>query len=151
MQQEINLSNLFSTYSSSLVIAKDADEPRPIYCVTCQDIAIGNAFMEDYNYFELEECKLALKPLSAITDEDCLTIASILEFYDASDSYNIWCVKQVILENPTMFIRYDEAFIRYNEARDTLRLLGYDCGYMHILSLIEDGCYAVDITKLQTP
>ena len=37
------------------------------------------------------------------------------------------------------------------EICDTLRLLDYDMGYMHIPSLIEDGRYAIDITKLQKP
>ena len=150
MQKEINVLALFAGYTECKVFNKiDGrlyDQIVNIDFLNKQLYLYRNA--DKASWHPLASCLLLLKSLSTISDKDCLTIAPILNLHDANDTYNIFCVKQMIIEKPEEYIATKEGFSKYNEVRDMLKLLGYDCGYLNVPSLIDDGRFAVDINTL---
>lgn len=95
-----------------------------------------------------EIIKLALKPLSSISDEDAIEVAKIASAYGVD---NI-----ITAENGRYLVgicktHTDNWFSTYGidwlMAFDYLRSKGYDCGFRDVSSLIEAGL-AIDITTL---
>ena len=139
MQQEINALELYCAYSKCKVynegLGKLYDKIDTID-IGAACLGLRNLGDEAPTYHIATNCKLALKPLIAITD-DHLEMIDRIAF--GNGKHKADKLERIDRSNPIV----SNAL----QIFDTLRLLGYDCGYMHIPSLIEDGRFAIDITK----
>jgi len=93
---------------------------------------------EDEDRFDFNRRRLALTPLSEISDEDAIEVAKM---FDASAPTSIFGRKVIsyitdMANKPGWF---NPDFEKIRLAFDKLREWGYDCGYGEIPSLIDAG------------
>lgn len=102
----------------------------------------------DYATIELMECKPILTPLSEITDSDAVEVAKIMtvatncDWVGAGKNETIRFLHLLIIGNKENNDYDDNVALGSGVVKqiiDYLRLKHYDCGYMHIQSLIKDG------------
>ncbi len=133
------LTRILHTYWGCDFYDTDIEGSYPI-----EDINDTDGFV---NHSPYEDIKLALTPLSDITDEDAIEVAKM---FDASAPTIIFG-RSVISYITDMVVKpswFNPDYDVVRSAFDVLRGLGYDCGYANIPSLIEAGI-AVNINTLK--
>src|ERR1051325_2303015 len=147
MKKEINLAAMYAAYYGARVCAPtiepDMDMWENARIITVEDKCILYQDEEGIAGININDCKLVLKPLSEISDEDAIEVAKM---------YGGLCIKvdkdgflQVVYKNNvcvTYFVVNNPLNIP-TKLTDFLRSRGYDCGYGSIKSLIESG-YAIE-------
>lgn len=95
------------------------------------------------NSNDIINCRLILTPLSAISDEDAVEVAKMVNALD-------------IVSNLEYMTKVGKAYIKRNITTfpffiiDYLRSRNYDLGYMHIRSLIDAGIAISSLDKTET-
>jgi len=97
------------------------------------------------NFALYGDCKLVLTPLSEINDEDAVEVAKIcgFEYNNSPDSnayFDLDGLRNFLVED--VFVLGNFGIINSVQLQrliDYLRSKKYDCGYLHIPSLIEAG------------
>ena len=171
MQTEINVAALFAAYSQAKVAYENKlfSLDKILFSSKIIDIFLSGEWKR--RELDHEQLKLALRPLSTITDEEFRHIAEIAckcygylkwEFgkIDRSDVTGI-CID--VSHNEKFIMSYyglnfffqegyyvpKNSYLRQTEIIQTLMSWGFDMGYMGIRSLIQDGRFAVDINNIQ--
>ena len=128
---------MFSAYMGSPVLETHSDGD------TITDV-IDWEFISRYQSNDVEG-KPILTPLSEITDEDAVEVAKIMEIPQferaklfGCDENNYYTIGRHI-KNEIIETCYNDGFYLQGAVIDYLRSKHYDCGYMHIPSLITAG------------
>ena len=142
------LRGMFSAYMGCDVINTDEGKHLKMIAISGYFISV---YEPPYPFCESEgdeyewmfsESKPILNPLSEITDEDAVEVAKIMEIpqFERSklfgcDENNYYTIGRHI-KNEIIETCYNDGFYLQGAVIDYLRSKHYDCGYMHIQSLI---------------
>lgn len=142
------LMGMFAAYMGCEVTTK-YDEDGKTYKTVGVSFDEGNLQVQmpdgGTDWWNIPICKPILTPLSEITDEDAVEVAKIFK-YQVNEQDKL---KFLGLELVDSLVKYElDGFMLRDilAITDYLRSKKYDCGYMHIPSLIEAGL-AVKSTK----
>jgi len=135
------LQGMFAAYMGCEVTTK-YDEDGKTYKTVGISFDEGNLQVQtsksDTDWWNISICKPILTPLSEITDEDALQVANIFKYQVNEIDKLIILGKELI----GALTKYELDGFQLSDVLaiiDYLRSKHYDCGYMHIPSLITAG------------
>lgn len=125
-------------------------EPYPNVAMNNNSICVGKNKVGVDMWFKIKYTKPILTPLSAITEEDAVEVAKIMNWDysnepDSEAHYDLEGLRDDISSAGDNV--FDGGFSQNQLIIDHLRSKSYDCGYMHIQSLIDAGI-AIDATNI---
>lgn len=142
---------MFAAYMGCEVINTDEGKHLKMIGVSCSFVSV---YEPPYPFCESEgdeyewmfsECKPILNTLSEITDEDAVHVANIFK-YQVNEIDKLIILGKELIE---ALIKYELDGFQLGDVLsiiDYLRFKKYDCGYMHIPSLITAGLAIIKTT-----